>query len=426
MDIPAVDPKNNVAIPAVMFLFGLLGNGVAIAVLCNFRKEHRANTFYMLVCALVVTDLLGTCLTSPVVMVAYARKRWPGDQKMCDYFSFMLLFFGVTGPCILCAMSVERAVAIRCPYFYNRCESRPIASRTLFVVYVLNGLFCALPVLGQGFGRTKVYPPYTWCFIDLNVTESRPRMFSLSYVSLSSMIIVLTVLCNGAACLTLVKMRCRRGPMDEPASIRRRESARSKCSMRSRGSGRGLRQEMEMLWLMVLMTIVFLVCCVPLIVCIFLNVLGEQNTVWIHNLRAIRIASINPILDPWVYILCRRKLVVRFFRLLFCHSTRLGPTVPHLGTNEQRALPPTSSVPLCKEDTHKAWKGENSLPTTKRAVLFKRLDSFFRRDLTQPTYLSWTSTSLESTGEEITDERNPERTTTQTTVLPLVIKVTAM
>ena len=263
---PAVDPKNSVVISAVMFVFGLLGNGVAIAVLCNFRKEHRANIFYMLVCALVVTDLLGTCLTSPVVLVAYARKRWPGDEKMCDYFSFMLLFFGVTGPCILCTMAVERVVAIRCPYFYKQCTSRPIVFCTLFAVFVLNGLLCSLPILGQAFGRTKVYPPYTWCFIDLNITESQHKIFPLTYVFISSMIIVLTVLCNGAACLALVQLRCRRGPMDKQESIWRRESGRSKRSMHFRGSGSWLRQEMQMLWLMVLMTIVFLVCSVPLVV----------------------------------------------------------------------------------------------------------------------------------------------------------------
>jgi len=33
---------------------------------------------------------------------------------------------------------------------------------------------------------------------------------------------------------------------------------------------------------------------------------------------------------------------------------------------------------------------------------------------------------MDSTSEEITDERNPERTTAQTTVVPLVFRVTAV
>ena len=45
-----------VTIPAVMFIFGVVGNLVAIVVLCKSRKEQKETTFYTLVCGLAVTD----------------------------------------------------------------------------------------------------------------------------------------------------------------------------------------------------------------------------------------------------------------------------------------------------------------------------------------------------------------------------------
>ena len=52
----ASNPLNSpVTIPAVMFIFGVVGNLVAIVVLCKSRKEQKETTFYTLVCGLAVT-----------------------------------------------------------------------------------------------------------------------------------------------------------------------------------------------------------------------------------------------------------------------------------------------------------------------------------------------------------------------------------
>eukprot|EP00062_Callorhinchus_milii_P003228 gi/632940834/ref/XP_007885529.1/ PREDICTED: LOW QUALITY PROTEIN: prostaglandin E2 receptor EP4 subtype-like [Callorhinchus milii] len=91
-----------------MFGVGVVGNLIAIVVLCVSKKEQKETTFYTLVCGLAVTDLLGTCCTSPVVIAAYLGRRWPGGQPLCHFFSFSMLFFGSAGMTVLCAMSVER------------------------------------------------------------------------------------------------------------------------------------------------------------------------------------------------------------------------------------------------------------------------------------------------------------------------------
>ncbi|KAI1883313.1 hypothetical protein AGOR_G00243910 [Albula goreensis] len=76
--------------------------------------------------------------------------------------------------------------------------------------------------------------------------------------------------------------------------------------------------EIQMFWLLVLMTVVFLVCSIPLVVRIFVNQtygasqLSSGGKVdYRSDLVAIRFASFNPILDPWVYILCRKNLLIK-------------------------------------------------------------------------------------------------------------------
>uniref|UniRef100_A0A4W3GQS7 G-protein coupled receptors family 1 profile domain-containing protein n=1 Tax=Callorhinchus milii TaxID=7868 RepID=A0A4W3GQS7_CALMI len=81
--------SSHVATSAAMFGVGVVGNLIAIVVLCVSKKEQKETTFYTLVCGLA---------------------------PLCHFFSFSMLFFGSAGMTVLCAMSVEqdpRSIPIR-------------------------------------------------------------------------------------------------------------------------------------------------------------------------------------------------------------------------------------------------------------------------------------------------------------------------
>ncbi|KFO29152.1 Prostaglandin E2 receptor EP4 subtype [Fukomys damarensis] len=201
----AADQLNSpVTIPAVMFIFGVVGNLVAIVVLCKSRKEQKETTFYTLVCGLAVTDLLGTLLVSPVTIATYMKGQWPGGQALCDYSTFILLFFGLSGLSIICAMSIERYLAINHAYFYSHYVDKRLAGLTLFAVYASNVLFCALP--NMGLGRSRRQYPDTWCFIDWTTNVTAYAAFSYMYAGFSSFLILATVLCNVLVCGALLRM----------------------------------------------------------------------------------------------------------------------------------------------------------------------------------------------------------------------------
>ncbi|CAH2296436.1 prostaglandin E2 receptor EP4 subtype [Pelobates cultripes] len=308
-------------IPCVMFIFGVVGNLIAIIVLCKSRKEQKETTFYTLVCGLAITDLLGTCLVSPVTIATYVRGAWPGGKELCEYSSFILLFFGLSGLSIICAMSIERYLAINHAYFYNHYVDKKLAGLTLFAIYVTNVLFCALP--NMGLGKTTFQYPETWCFIDWRTQVPTYAAYSYMYAGFSSFLILVTVLCNVLVCVALIRMHrqfVRRTSLGTDARIsdfRRRRSFR-----RMAGA------EIQMVILLIATSVVVLICSIPLVVRVFVNQLYQPEVVKDissnPDLKAIRIASVNPILDPWIYILLRKTVLSKLIEKIKCLFCRIG------------------------------------------------------------------------------------------------------
>ncbi|TST47729.1 Prostaglandin E2 receptor EP4 subtype [Bagarius yarrelli] len=305
--------SRSLVISATMFAVGVLGNLVAVAVLCVSKREQKETTFYTLVCGMAVTDLLGTCFTSPVVIATYVAGRWPGGALLCQFFSFSMLFFGSAGMSILCAMAVERYLAISHAFFYSQHVDRTVARLALLAVYLVNGILCAMPSFG--FGRHTKHLPGTWCFLDWRALDTRAAGYSFLYGGFVLLLIAVTVLCNCAVCRSLVGMNKKTRVVAAAAN--------AETHLGHSGSRRAFRKlpavasaaEIQMFWLLIFMTIVFLVCSIPLVVRIFVNQLYGPGYIaagvqpdYRSDLLAIRFASFNPILDPWVYILCRKNL----------------------------------------------------------------------------------------------------------------------
>nr|AMQ34898.1 E-type prostanoid receptor 4 [Plecoglossus altivelis] len=309
-------------IPVIMFIFGVVGNVIAIVVLRKTRKEQKETTFYTLVCGLAVTDLLGTLLASPVTIATYMKGQWPGGEPLCQYSGFILLFFFLVQLSIVFAMSIERYLAINHAYFYNHYVDQRLAALTLVTIYVSNVLFCALP--SMGLGEVKLQFPQTWCFIDWRTNDSTHATFSYMYAGVNSFLVLATVVCNVMVCGALIMMHkrfIRRTSLGTDqgriADLRRRRSFR-----RLAGA------EIQMVILLIATSATVLICSIPLVLRIFVNQLSRaQVDVPIAenpDLQAIRMASVNPILDPWIYILLRKTVVLKLVEKIKCLFCRMG------------------------------------------------------------------------------------------------------
>uniref|UniRef100_A0A8C8RAY9 Prostaglandin I2 receptor n=1 Tax=Pelusios castaneus TaxID=367368 RepID=A0A8C8RAY9_9SAUR len=288
---------------SVMFSAGVVGNVVALAILGVHRKELRTKTsaFCILVTGLAATDLLGTCFLSPVVFVSYARNASllglaKGGQELCQLFGFSMTFFGLASMLILCAMAVERCLAISHPYFYSQHNGRGWAKLALPVIYAFSALFCGLPFLGVG--RLKQYCPGTWCFVEMASRQSGATAFSLTYASLMALLILAIFLCNGSVIVSLCQMyrkqQARRGSLG--LARRRRKS----------WFGQG-EEEVDHLVLLALMTLIFAICSLPLTIRAYIGGLAPDGNEK-GDMVAFRFVAFNPILDPWIFILFRRAV----------------------------------------------------------------------------------------------------------------------
>ncbi|XP_068174574.1 prostaglandin E2 receptor EP4 subtype-like [Antennarius striatus] len=290
------------ALPIFMFAGGAIGNLIAIIVLSVSKQERKSSAFYTLVCGLAVTDLLGTCLASPLTIANYLDQNILEQQHVCEFLSFLLLFFSLAGLSIICAMAAERYLAICCPYTYQRCAvDRRFAQRLLLFLYTSHILFCSLPMMGMA--GSELQPSGTWCFIDWRTNEPIAAAYSILYGGVSLLLILGTIMLNLAVCGALLLMRQRTVTRSVTrASVRERWRALSSAA------------ETQMMAVLVMTSVVVLACSAPLVVRVFANSFMLKNDPD-ADLAAIRIASVNPILDPWIYILLRKSLFHRLLRL---------------------------------------------------------------------------------------------------------------
>ncbi|XP_014867199.1 PREDICTED: prostaglandin E2 receptor EP4 subtype-like [Poecilia mexicana] len=308
--------STEIALPIFMFAGGAIGNLIAILVLSVSRQEKKSSAFFSLVRGLAVTDLLGTCMASPFTIANYLGHQVLLDPKVCEFDSFLLLFFGLTGLSIIGAMAAERYLAICWPYRYQRWGvNRRSAQKFLLFIYISHILFCCLPMMGVS--RSELQPSGTWCFIDWKTSEPLAATYSVLYGVVSLMLILGTIVLNLAVCGTLLLMR--RRTAHRPAT---------RASVRQRWRALSSAAETQMMTVLVMTSAVVLACSAPLVIRIFANRFQSDQKA---DLRAIRIASLNPILDPWIYILLRRSL----FRRLLSRSGRCdspvsaSPPSPH-------------------------------------------------------------------------------------------------
>ncbi|XP_006199905.1 prostaglandin E2 receptor EP2 subtype isoform X1 [Vicugna pacos] len=299
------------AISAVMFSAGVLGNLIALALLAHRWRGDSGRSagpgssislFHVLVTELVFTDLLGTCLISPVVLASYARNQTlvalAPQRRVCTYFAFSMTFFSLATMLMLFAMALERYLAIGHPYFYQSRIKRRGGLAVLPIVYTASLLFCSLPLLGHR--QYAQYCPGTWCFIWLEQTT-----YLRLYATLLLLLIIAVLVCNFSVILNLIRMH--------------RRGKRSRCGpslggSRRRGERVSMAEETDHLILLAIMTITFAICSLPLTIFAYMNETSRKEK-W--YLQALRFLSVNSIIDPWVFAILRPP-VLRLMRSVLC------------------------------------------------------------------------------------------------------------
>lgn len=216
----------------------------------------------------------------------------------------MLIFASMGTLTIVSAMSLDRYLAVWYPFFYNISQKKRRVHLMLVGVWVFAALIASMPLMN--FGRNIRHFPCTWCFFDYYGTYMSDRAFSILYATLG---ILNTIVSSTFNCLVLYAV-CR-GTINT-----RRMSIRS-----ARGKKREKKNEIFILIFLIAILIVHAVCWMPLMIRVLINTSGARPN-YKTDLLALRMASWNQILDPWLYILLRKEMLTRIY--IFYRKKRYG------------------------------------------------------------------------------------------------------
>ncbi|XP_055886934.1 prostaglandin E2 receptor EP4 subtype-like isoform X2 [Biomphalaria glabrata] len=337
---PQAHYGKTVAVPAIMFCVGVVGNLAALLIL-TFKpsKDSRSTAFYHLVKALAIMDLFGIVASSPVTMVVYAQGGVlkTGGMPLCDYFSFILVMAGNATVFIVLVMGIERFLVTEFPFQYSKLVTPFTVNMSIAVVWLSSVLIAILPIVGMG--RNVERYPNTWCFFDDRGTDVGGQLLSYFYAIIGLLSIAITIVLNLIVIQHLWRMRRSR----LSTSIKLKDS--SPEATRKRFHYR-LDSETRMVIFLMAIIVVFTVCYAPWMFRILVNQKYNTGPSKVPetedyiDMWALRLASLNQILDPWVYIISRvtccssRKLSDRSYTSEIKKKTNASPVQQLLIRNE--------------------------------------------------------------------------------------------
>ncbi|KAJ3591917.1 hypothetical protein NHX12_007047 [Muraenolepis orangiensis] len=124
------------------------GNILVILAVSLERKLHNATNYFLM--SLAVADMLLGLLVMPVSMVTVLYDYWwPLPADLCPVWIYLDVLFSTASIMHLCAISLDRYIAIHNPLHHSRSNSRTKARVKILAVWTISaGISMPIPVLG--------------------------------------------------------------------------------------------------------------------------------------------------------------------------------------------------------------------------------------------------------------------------------------
>ncbi|XP_072300238.1 5-hydroxytryptamine receptor 2A [Eucyclogobius newberryi] len=150
MSGPRCDEDKNWAALLILSVIAVTVTGnilVILAVSLEKKLQNATNYFLM---SLAVADMLLGVLVMPVSMVTILYGySWPLPPVLCPVWIYLDVLFSTASIMHLCAISLDRYIAIRSPLHHSRFNSRTKARVKIMAVWTISvGISMPIPVLG--------------------------------------------------------------------------------------------------------------------------------------------------------------------------------------------------------------------------------------------------------------------------------------
>ncbi|XP_035627210.2 prostaglandin E2 receptor EP1 subtype-like isoform X2 [Oncorhynchus keta] len=321
-----MSPPSNPTAAGLSMTLGILSNIVALVILAKayarLRRRSKA-TFLLFASSLVATDFAGHVIPGALVLRLYSAGAATGPLGLaatdapCQFLGGSMVFFGLCPLFLGCAMAAERCLGVTQPLLHASLVTTARTKMALALIWLLALCVAFLPFFRLG-AYTYQYPG-TWCFISvLGETQETDVAFVMLFSGLGLASLTVALVCNTISGVTLVLARLRK-----------------KCKTCYRRSAKS--HDIEMVAQLVGIMITSCICWSPLLIFGLMSVTwsysgsigNDQDTYRRLMVMGVRLASWNQILDPWVYILLRRAVLRKIYRITKSQASFKNSTFRH-------------------------------------------------------------------------------------------------
>ncbi|KAM9342327.1 5-hydroxytryptamine receptor 2A [Pholidichthys leucotaenia] len=151
----------------VVIAVTVMGNILVILAVSLEKKLQNATNYFLM--SLAVADMLLGILVMPVSMVTILYGYWwPLPSDLCPIWIYLDVLFSTASIMHLCAISLDRYIAIRNPIHHSRFNSRTKARIKIMAVWTISaGISMPIPVLGLR-DHSKVFKDGSCLLTDNN------------------------------------------------------------------------------------------------------------------------------------------------------------------------------------------------------------------------------------------------------------------
>uniref|UniRef100_A0A673CPN7 5-hydroxytryptamine receptor 2B n=1 Tax=Sphaeramia orbicularis TaxID=375764 RepID=A0A673CPN7_9TELE len=142
------------ALLIVMVIIPTIGGNILVILAVSLEKKLQNATNYFLM-SLAVADLLVGLLVMPIALITVLyNSGWPLPEFLCPIWLFLDVLFSTASIMHLCAISLDRYVAIKKPIQHSQYKSRAKALVKIALVWLIS-ICIAIPIPIKGL---KNYP----------------------------------------------------------------------------------------------------------------------------------------------------------------------------------------------------------------------------------------------------------------------------
>ncbi|KAK1805854.1 hypothetical protein P4O66_012905 [Electrophorus voltai] len=176
----------------LMVIIPTIGGNILVILAVSLERRLQNATNYFLM-SLAVADLLVGLLVMPIALITVLfNSGWPLPEFLCPIWLFLDVLFSTASIMHLCAISLDRYIAIKKPIQHSQYKSRAKALGKIALVWLISiGIAIPIPIKGlqssdhpnnvtfnsnhiclltlESFGEFKVFGSLTAFFIPLTI-----------------------------------------------------------------------------------------------------------------------------------------------------------------------------------------------------------------------------------------------------------------